>query len=405
MAQQRWSLDADELRSHGPEPLTTPFDKRFAVARALPRVYLPTVFRMIVAQFSVAFALLFLFFAGRLLHRSQALPSLIFGTALVAFLLGLAFYLFRVFKRYQQEQARVHYPMLAVIPSPSLLKYLLAPAIGVPAFLTLAFLAFVWCQTRSQASWVLAIVALYVYFYLGPKPVYFYEQYWLAHQSVTAQERDSSARIVRRPHMWLLIALAYVAAFVPGATSTALALVMVCAIVLGFLAYSIWQLRQHGNPLDLGNYFLKRGGHLCRAYLDYEDVLALQAPQTDAMGNHAWIPPQDQFARRATFYALLISLELFLLVALSFYCPWEGFAETATPDELASASVQHHWSVWPFVLAMRSNPPSVALIRWVIAACLFVFLPPVLLLALYLRCLVAIEPLRQTILYRERSIR
>jgi hypothetical protein len=152
----------------------------------------------------------------------------------------------------------------------------------------------------------------------------------------------------------------------------------------------------------LAHYFLRRAVHLCRAYLDYEDVLALQEPQTDPLGNHAWIPPQDQATRQSSFYLLLISLQLVLLVGLSFYCPWEVFVQAAEPDQLTELA--SHWTIRPIVLALRATPHSAALFCWCIATLLFIFLPPLVLLTLYLRCVVAIEPLRQMILQRQRSI-
>jgi hypothetical protein len=183
----------------------------------------------------------------------------------------------------------------------------------------------------------------------------------------------------------------------PILLSTAHAILVVTLASAGSLLLKARQ-TGHQKPLELISYLFGRSHELATVFLNQRDVT------TEAERWRHWTPPIARRYRDGIALALLASLYAVLITGLTYYCPWEVFAGLFVPDFRTNmlfipdeTPQGYDWIRLPFSLAFEAKPLAGYMLTYVFAIVGFLFLPPVVLFAVYFDQLVALEGIYQKI--------
>jgi hypothetical protein len=398
--------DWDFSDEHWGEPRPEPVTARRATTAAHPArldVPLYTVeARLIILHLLVAASLPVIFFCGQVLYRSGYLPELIVGSVIVAFIYGLKRYITAIRERVSIASTRPGLRTSDLPGAPSLVTDVLKLCLFAPLVIGLASVFAVWSQNHFVAILNPAIACFAAFFYLGSKPIEFWQEYLMAQPEIELDDLRFRPRGSGEPDLKLLGVMLFLLLTAPILLSTAHAILLFALLIGGSLALKLRRLG-HRNSSALLIYLLHRCHVLLHVYLDYKDVYRGQEMA-------AWVPPSSRVQRFQTFIVLGTALFTVLLTGLTYYCPWEFFAALFVPSFKASPflvpstkPLDYDWLRLPFFLAFQAEPIAGYLLTFILAIGGSLLFPPAVLLALYFERLVELETLNQEIKRYRRS--
>lgn len=349
----------------------------------------PLLGRILPFRIFVAAMLLLTIWIGGRLADAQNLATIIVGSSLVGFILGILDYLRRVLVRSAAAGAGAFCPdELPPIPSPWLIVRppLVAPLMIIGAIIVHALLA-----NRFIGLTLLVPSTLAAFYISGAPPIRFMRQKYMADLRSDKSVAEALKGLQVRPDVIKLATFLLVAWLVPAFTSNTFGLIA----VLGLCAFEAKRSFQQLVGLNQWSFFLfgvwRSGARLTREYLDYQQL-----------EENNWCPEETLTWRKYRVAALLTLLDVTLLVSLAYYVPWEPFAALFVPEFRSNAlfvpeaaMTDYRWLVAPFMLVRLADPLAGYLICFVLAIAIYLFLPLVILYLLYIEPLTVFESIEQ----------
>lgn len=353
------------------------FDFGLGVPAVTPTPVWPVFSRIMLIRLAVAAGFPFLIGLGRDLARDIGFFELFYRSLLSGFIIGSILYALSIWVRVRSRNEVYMGQLDELIPAFSPWLLVKAPIF----FLCLGYIArisFSLFDSRFLGVGVMTGLCLAAFYRFGSRPIHFMQEFMLTDVGVPDVERRQRPRIETAPDVQLLAIILLIAWLVPAYLSTAWGIVAVIGAccygfrknIMPFVRFAPWRTVLAAMGI--------RAQRLICEYIDYQ-------PTDDIH----WKAPEDLARRRWTLALLLVSLDLTLISALTYFCPWEPFAALWIPHTEAGILLTPDYELGNYgwlhgaQAVLDQLPPGPASLCLAITIFLFMVTTPLVLLVVY----------------------
>jgi hypothetical protein len=375
---ETWTFQEGELPTWGATHAnkTVPeFDFGIGVPAVTPEPLWPLFSRVMLVRITIAVGFPLMIRAGASLTENYGLVEMLIRSFVVGFGLGLGLYALLVLLRVRLAWLEDFDEGLPSMPSP---WFFIAMPVLAPLVVFVLRFCYILFENRFLGVGLASAGCFALFYYRGSRPIQFMQELMLADIAVSPTERRQRTRFTEPPDLRMLAAVLLAAWLIPAYLSTAWGIVGVLVVCYFGFRQNILPLFRFAHWRTALTALTLRAHETTFEYLDYQPQDSLH-----------WNPPESLTSRRITLILLMASLDLTLVTALTYYCPWEPFAALFLPDFDTNFLLTANYSLDDYrwlnapLSVFRQIPAAAAYLCVAIAMVLFVVLPPLVLFVIY----------------------